>query len=1597
MKKNARKYLAMLLCSLMLLSAINPHVVSASEAETTTEEITTEEITTEEKTTQETTTQEKGTEEPTTQEKTTQETTTEVTTEEITSQEVTTEEITTSEEATTETSVEEEEKEPTLEEEEIENLKASASNDHPKTGVILHSGKWGGGYKWYVYCGNDLTRHYVFCLDHGNTMMENTYTLNVHNNGTIASQKNTFRIACALNYFYKENGNSYRTENAYGDVQYAIWNQGGTDTAKKLITYANSLWELTELNSDRSAGTSSFSKKLKPIKKSEVSTAYKKSFGNESKIKVTPNNGSNYAVENKSISLGGTAWKYFADTNKFGSGGISIEGCYDPEGNKLADSVAKASVGSNGNMSVSFNPSTDCGDKKEKPITIVARVDKTLSGATTIDYMESSNSKLQRMSFDTDFSSPAYFAIQVYMNGTELTSNVKVRKVDEHGNPVEGCTFGLYKLGDMPNNGLLVWNGNSSFNALLPSATLLDTAVSNESGYAGFEYEIQESAIYAIKELSVPKNMKINEYYGCFHSTEETGTDGVKRYKLSALGNYPTSNSLNEGDTYGFNISSDLLSLEYTCRNEYERGSAHLTKNRNVYVSYENGKYNYKTDPYANVDFELYSAEDIYEGAKLIWAQNTLISTDTTDNLGNISYTNLPLGNYYLVEKDNHSGCSVSLEQIPFVIKANEDTPINGDGVLINNYIHAHAVVHKFVDDAESQTPIPLQDAEITLYANINNVNFEGQPLFNVSQTVPTVIERKENGEVITEENTWIPLETVKTDEMGTANFSMDLPYGTYMVVETKSPKRYRLPIGKSYTFTHKIQDTTTMTQEELSTYLAKFASGMIYDYTYYDKETSGLLTVLKKAGQVYDATLENTLYGEYAKINYKDVVAENVKFNIFDENNTLIATIKTDTNGVASISGLDAGKYYVQETDNGGRFVMDSEKKEVILKENALSEVEPATIDFTNMNVATNFKIYKEGETVRINDVLPSDVNSADNIYLYDKTEKLKDVVFGIYTKNDIKNFKNDIIVSADSCVGYAITNEEGVAEFDKTLPEGEYYYQEVKTKDDNYIKDVQKYDFAFKTEGKNIEKELNKENPLINKLKKGSIKVIKTNEDGSVVLEGVKFTLYDSSNAPIGTFVTDANGEISIKNLPIGTYYLQETETLEDYILDDELRTIDLSTSNLEQVVKISNEKKEEKEEKKDTSISIKTKTTFSGSGHAKTGDILTMIIKLLMAFSVAGILALIYLKKKQGIDLIKTVKTAKKRKKKKAVIKTFFLLIMVMSIVLSTTTFATSDTKVSEDVKVGNKTYPYSITTTYETTNRDETFDFEKEYNGCKLVDSNIKYEVVEEVKEKETVSITKTPEKMLEKDESKIDKTVTEKGVEYTLDTVTWKEEPIIEDVSYTVDYGYQTSEPKHEDTYTYRYTSKETGKEVEAVLPFKNMESGEKSWVDGFSAIVTFKNIEGEDFKLGNHSFKYNSKSLNLSESDYKELVKMLGYDTKLYRFTSASWDGSAYDADNGEIWRDAIATGQQYATSYKANYSGEVETGTYYYPTANYNAEIDKEDGNTTYTIKATAYYEKESFNAVPIVVSVVVILFLFAIVITLYIVSKRKKEGKSE
>ena len=150
--------------------------------------------------------------------------------------------------------------------------------------------------------------------------------------------------------------------------------------------------------------------------------------------------------------------------------------------------------------------------------------------------------------------------------------------------------------------------------------------------------------------------------------------------------------------------------------------------------------------------------------------------------------------------------------------------------------------------------------------------------------------------------------------------------------------------------------------------------------------------------------------------------------------------------------------------------------------------------------------------------------------------------------TKQGIKDTVFEIYNSENQSIGTYMTDENGKIEI-PNLYQGSYYAKETKSNENYILKKENEYSI-------NVEYNKTSTIDIENEHKKGNLEIIKVDkENNSIALGNVGFELYNEETGKlVGTYYTDANGKIEIKDLRTGNYKLKEISTNEWYNLAEE-----------------------------------------------------------------------------------------------------------------------------------------------------------------------------------------------------------------------------------------------------------------------------------------------------------------------------------------------------------------------------------------------------------------------------------------------------------
>ncbi len=484
-----------------------------------------------------------------------------------------------------------------------------------------------------------------------------------------------------------------------------------------------------------------------------------------------------------------------------------------------------------------------------------------------------------------------------------------------------------------------------------------------------------------------------------------------------------------------------------------------------------------------------------------------------------IEEVNAPFGytlneNYYEVSVDSdtlYQMDEVSGDVIIDVVYENH--PVKGElhivkkGEVLNRY-----------DDKDFRYEVEtLEGAEFKVYAaeDIYTADFQ----------------KDENGNRILEYASGALVETLVTDKDGKASIE-NLPLGTYRVEEIKAPEGFVLN-GEAQTITFAYADQNTPVIEQTATFEN-------------DRQKVEIAVVKKDAEN--GVTVEGAVFGLYAKT---DILAHGEAIVKAD---TLLGEAMTREDGRAVFDlDLPFGEYYIREEQAPAGYVSSDETMEVsaayqgqdVKVAEYVSEFEnkPTAVSIKKTDLATGVEL--EGATLT---VLDKDGNTVDTW----KSVKGEEHIIKRLTVGETYTLREEL-----APYGYLKAEEitftvEDTAEIQKVemkddVPTGTLLIN----KEGEFLEDVSLLDsiggwithlFEYVT---------------------GSLKDVAFEvyalEDIKAV-DGESGDYYKKDEL-VDTIITDDTGIAKLENLPLGKYYVKEKETAEGYVLDGEIREIDLT----------------------------------------------------------------------------------------------------------------------------------------------------------------------------------------------------------------------------------------------------------------------------------------------------------------------------------------------------------------------------------------------------------------------------------------------------
>ena len=626
------------------------------------------------------------------------------------------------------------------------------------------------------------------------------------------------------------------------------------------------------------------------------------------------------------------------------------------------------------------------------------------------------------------------------------------------------------------------------------------------------------------------------------------------------------------------------------------------------------------------VTFEVYAAEDIHAADETqpdYYKKDDLVGTITTDDTGIAKLGDLPVGKYYVVEKETAYG--YVLDNAPRYVDLSyrdQDTPIV---VYDEKWQNARQKVSLHLVKKEKGTEAPLKGAIFGLY------------------TAEDI--KSKDGKVLIEKDTLIEQKT--TDVNGKIGFIADLPIdGKYYVTELFAPNGYvNAGEKQEFTFTYEgsgkdlLSYSFTFVNEPTTVELSKT------DITTGKELPGAYLRVIDENAVLIDEwvstekphIIQKLVVGrEYDLIETKPadgyVTAESVTFKI--ENTGEVQKVKMED---------DVTKVRLSKSD------ITTGKEVPGAKLTILDEAGKAVESWTSTEEAHYIEKLPIGKYTLREETAPAGYLVAKDVLftvkdsgIEQKVEMKDDYTKVEITKSDITDGKPVIgakltILNQDGKEVESWVTEEKPHYIEK-LPVGDYTLREV-TAPDGYLK-AEDVKFTVKETGE-IQKVAMKDDYT-------KVEISKQDITNSKEIPGAKLTIFDKDGKEIESWVSEEKPHY-IEKLPVGEYTLREVTAPDGYEVAEDVKFTVAETGDIQTVVMKDAPKKQPEttpatenpsNPTNPTNPSTPTTTTTETAKETpttpKTGDDRNPLIWLLLLCiggSIAG--AAWYLRKKDGKD--------------------------------------------------------------------------------------------------------------------------------------------------------------------------------------------------------------------------------------------------------------------------------------------------------------------------------------------------------------------------
>lgn len=631
-----------------------------------------------------------------------------------------------------------------------------------------------------------------------------------------------------------------------------------------------------------------------------------------------------------------------------------------------------------------------------------------------------------------------------------------------------------------------------------------------ETGIAGAVYDIT-----AVADIMDPANDGTILYKkGTIVDTITTANYGVGASKLLPLGKYEVTEKT-APDGFVLDAESQKVELTYKDQNTSIVFDESSFTNERQKVELSILKEDAETStPLSGAIFGLYAKTDIHDAAGnvIVKADELIYQADSGEDGIATFNVDLPLSKYYVKELKAPMGYASTDKVIEF------DATYQGQ---------EKAVIKLEAAYQNEITKVEVSKKDIT-----NNEEIEGAHLIVYLKGEPgAVFDSWISGQDGKNEDGSIKAHVIKGLEIGK----------TYVLHETSSPYGYAIAQDMEFT----VEDTGEVQMVEMK-------DEMVFGQLQWNK--AGEIFTHTVIGQTEFGKTENPVWEKSNLLGAEITIyaAEDIKIgnHTYYHEGEAIETLESDWDAVKS-KKLPVGSYYYLETQVPHGYLVDTNRYYFEVKDNQTTELQVIASTLTNERpkVFLDFTKMLEEQDV------------------FKNLEAYKDVVFGIYAREDIYDYKGNVAIKNGQMIYTSGIDKNGKLTQTDTfdLPNGVYYIKELVT-NGQYVLNDKEYDFEISYHGPDVSGytvKIGADGKIDNTLARGSIQIKKVDSfDIKKKLQGIEFQISAEKDMKeiIGGAITNSDGIATISNLELGTYYIREMRQVDGYVLNDHIYEVEI-----------------------------------------------------------------------------------------------------------------------------------------------------------------------------------------------------------------------------------------------------------------------------------------------------------------------------------------------------------------------------------------------------------------------------------------------------